>query len=61
MTPILPLNEWLSGGRFKLSRIVTRIDNPGREMPFRDTDLRQFKMHSLLSGLKTPIGNIIIC
>ncbi len=30
---------------FKLSRIVTRIDNPGRGMPFRDTDLRQFDMH----------------
>jgi hypothetical protein len=30
---------------FKLSRIVTRIDNPGRGMPFRDTDLRQFEMH----------------
>jgi hypothetical protein len=30
---------------FKLSRIVTRIDNSGRGMPFRDTDLRQFEMH----------------
>ena len=34
----------LKGGHFKLTRIVTRIDNPGRGMPFRDTDLRQFEM-----------------